>query len=217
MRLKLVVLLGICLLGVSSTRAQQARRDSLRQFRVYTVEGKVFMVGQLDSVRITAAPPSRRELRRGQRRLRRFTRLRFNVHKVYPYAVKLAEILEEVQAHLDSLPSDRARKAYVENTEQNLFGAYEKDVRRMTRSQGKVLVKLVHRETDRSTYALIKDNKNGASAFFWQSVSMIFGINLKTAFQPGEEKEDAMIDYIVRDLENGGYNIAHRRYNYQLK
>lgn len=200
--------------------AQQ--RDSLpyeyeRRFRVYTVEGKTFMVGDLDSIQLTANPPSARELRRGRRELRRFSRLRFNVHKVYPYAVKIAQLLEEVEAEMAALPNDRARKEYVETQEKSLFGEYEDDVRRMTRSQGKVLVRLIHRETEQSTFELIKDSKNGASAVFWQSISLIFGINLRTEFDPNEEEEDAMIEYIVKDLEDGGYNIAYRQYNYHLE
>jgi hypothetical protein len=192
-------------------------RDTTHRFKVYTYEGKTFMTGELATIQITDRPPSNQELRRGQRRLARFTRLRYNVHKVYPYAAKVADIMSQVQDTLDALPNEQARKEYLKNTEKSLFGAYEGDIRRMTRSQGKVLVKLVHRQTGASTYALIKDNKSGASAFFWQSIGLIFGINLKTAFEPGEEEEDAMIDYIVQDLERGGYNIAHKQYNFRLQ
>lgn len=221
-RLLLLLLLGVGL--IASLPAQIKRdssgrfiRDTTRRFRVFTYEGGNYMVGALDSIDITANPPSRRDMRRGRRRLARFTRLRYNVHKAWPYALKVAQIMAQVQAELDSLPDDQSRKQYLKDTEKSLFGAYEDDIRRMSRSQGKVLVKLVHRETGASTYELIKDNKNGASAFFWQSISLIFGINLKTAFEPGEEEEDAMIDYIVQDLERGGYNIAHKGYNFRLE
>ncbi len=210
------ILMLICLSSIVWGQGEEGY-EYIPKFRVYTVDGVTFMSGELDSIRITADPPTTRELRRGRRQLQRFTRLRYNVHKVYPYAVKLAGILAEVQAEIDALPNEKARKEYVKNKEKSLFGSYEDDVRRMTRSQGKVLVKLIHRETRLSTYALIKDNKNGASALFWQSISLIFGINLKTQFDPQKEEEDSMIDFIVRDLEKGGYNIAYRQYNYQLK
>ncbi len=224
MRQWLLLLLGIGL-GLTQTLCAQSGeedsseffRDTTRRFKVFVYEGTTFMTGELAPVDITAQPPSTRELRRGQRRLARFTRLRYNVHKVYPYAVKVAEIMAQVQAELDSLPDHSSRKDYLKNTEKSLFGSYESDIRRMSRSQGKVLVKLVYRETGESTYELIKDNKSGASAFFWQSLGLIFGVNLKTAFEPDQESEDAMIDYIVQDLERGGYNIAYKQYNYRLQ
>jgi hypothetical protein len=175
------------------------------------------MVGALEDIDITAQKPSKRQLRRGKKRLAQFTRLRWNVHKVYPYAVRVAEIMTEVETHVASLPSEDARKEYLKSQEASLFGSYEDDLRRMTRSQGKVLIKLVYRETGASTFELIKETKSGASAVFWQSIGLIFGINLKQAFDVESDEEDAMINQIVQDLEVGGYNIAYRRYNYQLE
>lgn len=205
------------LLSTSSMAQERGPYDYEPKFRVYTVDGQTFMVGELDSVHQTAPPPTARELRRGRRALRYYSRLRFNVHKVYPYAVKIAAILDEVDAEMANLPNDRARREYVKQREKSLFGDYEDDVRSMTRSQGKVLVRLIHRQTDLSTFELIQDNKNGASALFWQSISLIFGINLRTEFDPSAEEEDSMIEYIVRGLEAGGYNIAYGQYNYQLQ
>ncbi|RMG56995.1 MAG: DUF4294 domain-containing protein [Bacteroidetes bacterium] len=194
----------------------QAQADSIPpgRFRVYTYQGETYMAGELESIDITAPRPSARELRRGRRRLARFTRLRYNVHKVYPYAVKVAGVLAEVDLALQNLPDEEARKAYIKEREKGLFGEYEDDVRQMTRSQGKVLVKLVSRETGNSTFDLIKETKSGASAIFWQSIGLIFGINLKTTY---DQEEEAMIEQIVQDLEQGGYNIAYKQYNYRLE
>lgn len=223
----LILSLGIWILGLlAPVRAQSGQdtshteefvRDTTRRFKVFTYQGTTYMTGTLKSIDITANPPSARQLRRGKRRLARFTRLRYNVHKVYPYAVKVGDIMLQVQQKLDSLPDERARKEYLKSTERSLFGAYEDDIRKMSRSQGKVLIKLVYRQTGQSTYELIKDNKSGASAFFWQSIGLIFGINLKSVFNPEEEEDDAMINYIVQELERGGYNIVYRKYNYRLE
>lgn len=187
--------------------------DPQRRFRVYTHEGETFMIGEIDGIDITASKPSLREIRRGKKRLARFTRLRWNVHKVYPYAVKVSDVLQEVERELSELPNEVTRKEYIKTKEKSLFGEYEDDLRKMTRSQGRVLVKLVHRQTGESTFDLIKDTKSGASAIFWQSIGLLFGINLKTQF---DQEEDEMIDQIVYELENGGYNIAYRKYNYRL-
>lgn len=200
------------LLGGGKVSAQNMP-DS--RFRVYQLEGELFMDGTLDAVLITADKPSRREIRKGRKRLEKLTRLRWNVHKVYPYALKISEILQEVQDTLNSLPDDDARKAYIKEKEVSLFGAYEQDLRKMSRSQGKVLVQLVYRETGQATYYLIKDFKSGASALFWQSIGLIFGINLKSEYDLNDE-ESTQIEAFVRDLERGGYNIAYKKYNFTL-
>lgn len=192
----------------------QAQPDTAHtRFRVYTYQGETYMAGELEGVDITAPRPSERQLRRGRKRLARFTRLRYNVHKVYPYAVKVAGILEEVNLTIQNMPDDDERKAFIKSKEQDLFGEYEDDVRQMTRSQGRVLVKLVSRETGRSTFDLIKDNKSGASAIFWQSIGLIFGINLRSGY---DQEEDDMIEQIVTDLERGGYNIAYKQYGFRF-
>lgn len=202
------------LLCTSLVKGQQAEQDSSKKrFKVYSYEGETYMFGELEGIDILASKPSKRQLRRGKKRLARFTRLRWNVHKVYPYAVKVSNVLEEIEVEMAALPDEDARKDYVKTKEKSLFGSYENDIRRMTRSQGKVLVKLINRETGKSTFEVIRDAKSGASALLWQSISLIFGINLKAKY---DEEEDAMIEQIVADLEEGGYNIAYRRYNYAL-
>ncbi len=184
------------------------------RFRVYTYEGEQYMFGRLKGVDITANKPNRRQLKRGRRRLARYTRLQWNVHKVYPYAVKVSQVLEELDHEMKNLSESKDRKKYIKEKEKSLFGDYEEDVRKMTRSQGKLLVKLISRQTSRSTFSLIKETKSGAAAIFWQSIGLIFGINLKTDWNP---EDDAMLEDIVRELDSGGYNIAYRQYNYSLR
>lgn len=190
-----------------------AQENDTTRFRIYTYQGETFLDGSIDQVIITAPKPTKRELKRGRKRLEKLTRLRWNVHKVFPYAQKVAVILQEVEDSLRAIGDDRVKKDFIKNRETSLFGEYEDDIRKMSRSQGKVLVKLVSRETGISTYELIKGYKNGASALFWQSISLLFGINLKVDYNPQEEE---MIELIVRDLERGGYNIAYKKYAYAL-
>ncbi|MEZ4829449.1 MAG: DUF4294 domain-containing protein [Bacteroidia bacterium] len=206
-----LILITIC----NNPVAGQTDEDSLaHRFKVYTYNGETFMIGDIEGIDILAKKPNRRQIQRGKERLAKFTRLRWNVHKVYPYAVKVSDILSEIDAEMAALPDSTSRREYVKQKENSLFGSYEDDLRKMTRTQGKVLVKLVHRETGRSTFDLIRDNKSGASAVFWQSIGLLFGINLKSQF---DTEEDEMIEEIVEELDNGGYNIAYRQYNYRLQ
>ncbi|MCI4668013.1 MAG: DUF4294 domain-containing protein [Bacteroidia bacterium] len=188
-------------------------KERSKTFYTYEVEGVTYMTGKLDTILITQDSPSQRDLKRGKRKLRKFSKLRRDVHKTYPYAHRVSQILLEIQAEMDQIESEKELKEYIKEKEKSLFGKYEKDIRKMTRNQGKILVKLVFRETGSSMFELIKSNKSGASAVFWQSVGLIFGINLKTAYDPETEE---MIEYLVRDLERGGYNVVYRKYNFQL-
>ncbi|MCB0854965.1 MAG: DUF4294 domain-containing protein [Bacteroidetes bacterium] len=210
------LLVSIFMLTGYFTLAQVGENDGVdRRFRVYTYKGETFMIGEIEGIDITAKMPSKQQIRRGKKRLAKFTRLRWNVHKVYPYAVKVSDILNEVEKEMALLPDSITRRDYIKSKEKSLFGSYENDLRQMTRSQGRVLVKLVHRQTGQSTFELIKDTKSGASAVFWQSIGLLFGINLKTEFD-FDADEDAMIEAVVNELERGGYNIAYRSYNYRL-
>lgn len=183
------------------------------RFQAFMYEGEMYMVGSLDPIDIVDSYPTKKQLRRGKRRIAKFTKLRWNIHKTYPYAVKVGEVMDDAHAHLASIYDKKERKKYLKSKEAELFEKYEQDLRKMTRSQGKILVKLISRQTGNSTYTLIKDTKSGASAFLWQTVSKLFGINLKDDYDP---EEDMMIEAVVHELERGGYNIAYRSYNYEL-
>jgi predicted hydrocarbon binding protein len=203
---------GTTLIAQDAAETDKTQTRSKR-FRTFEYKGETYLYGQLDDIDITANYPNRWQRNRGKRKLARYTRMQWNIHKVYPYALKVSEVLQEVEAEMAQIADEDARKDYLKEKETALFGAYEDDVRKMSRSQGKVLVKLVHRQTGISAYELIKETKSGASAVFWQSIGRIFGINLKSNYDSEDEK---MIEDIVRDLENGGYNIYYRKYNYRL-
>ncbi|MEL6841648.1 MAG: DUF4294 domain-containing protein [Bacteroidota bacterium] len=213
--LRLSIVLPILLLG-SSLMAQQPTEDDKersKRFRKYEYNGETYLYGQLDDIDITAKAPNAWQRRRGNKRLQRYTRLQWNVHKVYPYALKVSDVLKEVDAHMATLSTQSEKDAYLKERESGLFGEYEDDVRKMSRSQGKVLVKLIHRQTGISAYDLIKLNKSSAAAVFWQGISRIFGINLKADY---DQEAEEMIEDIVKGLETGGYNIYYKRYNYRL-
>jgi len=210
MKRLLIIWLGVW--AIFEGTFAQVSEDSA-QYGYYTHKGVPYMEGNLPEVLITARRPTARQLRKGRKRLKDLSRLRWNVHKVYPYALKVADILVGIEDTLATLPTKDARKSYLKNREKSLFGTYEDDLRKMSRSQGKVLVKLVARETGNSSYDLIKNYKNGASAFFWQSIGLLFGISLKSEYEPPEEE---MIEWFVQDLERGGYNIAYKAYAYRL-
>lgn len=129
-----------------------------------------------------------------------------SVIKAYPYAKITSETLAEMDVQLAKCKTKREREKYLDWAEDQLKSAFEKDLKKLTYSQGRILIKLVNRETGRTSYELVKELKGGFSAFMWQGVARLFGANLKSEFDP--KKEDLIIDIIVRRIEAGEYPVA---------
>jgi hypothetical protein len=132
---------------------------------------------------------------------RRYDRLTYNLRKVYPYAIVVREKLFEVNQDLSGLPNDKERKKYIKDFEKSIFGEYEDDIRDMTITQGRLLLKLIDRETRNTSYDLIREYRGGLSAAFWQGIARIFGTNLKEQYDPFGA--DALIEVIVLEIEAG--------------
>ena len=102
---------------------------------------------------------------------------------------------------LMKLRTDRERRAYIKEFEKSIFAEFEGDVRKMTITQGEILLKLIDRETKNTSYEIIKEYRGGFTAAFWQGVARIFGTNLKATYDPFGE--DAVMEIIIRDIEGG--------------
>jgi uncharacterized protein YicC (UPF0701 family) len=133
--------------------------------------------------------------------LREYTLLEMKVKKVYPIAKVAAIKLAEYNRVYSSFKSERERKKYVKEVEKDLFREYEQELRTMKVSEGRILIKLLDRETGNSSYEIIKAFKGGLSAFFWQSVAKLFGHDLKAQYDPA--LEDRMIEYIILQIDLG--------------
>jgi hypothetical protein len=135
------------------------------------------------------------------RKLRQLTSLEMKVKKVYPIAKVAAIKLAEYNRVYTSFRTNRERKDYVKDVEKQLFAEFESDLRKMKVSEGRILIKLLDRETGNSSYEIIKEFKGGFSAFFWQSVAKLFGHDLKAEYDP--VNEDRMIEYIIAEIDLG--------------
>jgi hypothetical protein len=131
----------------------------------------------------------------------KYERLVYNVRRVYPYAVLVRMRMQEVNSILEKLPDDKERKEYLKNFEKDVFKEYEDDMRELTITQGKILIKLIDRETKNTSFELIKDYRGWISAAFWQGIARIFGTNLKEQYDPAGD--DALIERIVLEIEAG--------------
>lgn len=132
---------------------------------------------------------------------RRNDRMVYNLKIVYPYAVIVREKLYQVEQDLAAITDEQERRKYIRGVEEFVLGEYEDDMREMTITQGKLLIKLIDRETRNTSFELIKQFRGGLSASFWQGIARIFGTNLKAEYDP--YGEDAMMEFILIQLEAG--------------
>lgn len=131
----------------------------------------------------------------------RYQRLVHNVKKVYPYALVVREKFTEINDTLQQIEGEKARKQFLKDLETDLFGEYEDDIRHMTITQGRILIKLIDRETRNTSYDIIRDYRGSLSAFFWQGIARIFGSNLKSEYEP--EGKDYLIEKVIYEIEHG--------------
>jgi Domain of unknown function (DUF4294) len=132
---------------------------------------------------------------------RKYERLVYNLKKVYPYALLVRNRLIKVNADMSNIKSDKERKDYLKKVEKDVFADYEGDIRDMTITQGRLLIKLIDRETQNTSYTLIKDYRGKLAAAFWQGIARIFGTNLKEEYDP--TGDDALIESIILEIDAG--------------
>lgn len=129
--------------------------------------------------------------------------LRYNVAKVYPYAVTAAYVLKKVDEELDIRTKKKNRKKYIKTTQKALNDRFKDELKNLTITQGKILVKLINRETGRDCYDVIKELRGGLNARMFQTMAFLFDNNLKEQYDPyGKDKD---IETIVQEIEAKNY------------
>ncbi len=126
-----------------------------------------------------------------------------DVRKTLPYAKLAFATLCETYEYIQTIPNAKEREKHLKNLEKDIFEQYKPVVKSMTKNQGKVLLKLINRETDQSSYNIVKAFLGSFRAGFWQTFGRFFGMNMKAGFHPEKNKDDAMIDRIATLIEQG--------------
>lgn len=135
---------------------------------------------------------------------KQFQILQNRVYKVYPYAKLASDRLTALNKGMARLNSNREKKKYFKIVEDYLNNEFEDRLKKLSRKQGQILVKLIHRQTGITTYELIKTLKSGFKAFVSNTTANLFDISLKTEYKPYEVNEDYLIETIlVRAFESG--------------
>jgi len=184
--------------------AQRGPNDTIR-VGTLIVGTDTFIHKWLNEVLIIAKAPKWivKKLRKDRENREAYSRLRYNVYLVYPYAVSASFILKDVDSFLNSLHSKVAKQQFKRLKEDELNRKFKNELENLSISQGQVLVKLIARQTGRPCYAIIKELKGGLNAHIFQAMALLFDNNLRNNYDP--LGDDAAIEQIVQEIESSGH------------
>jgi len=192
----LTILLLVLLMPGKSATAQTSKPTSLQLVKCVIIEGDTFVYNTLP-VFYFFSP----KVFKSKKEQEQYNRLVRNVKRVYPYA-RLAGIkLRDYNDLLLAAKSDKERKEIMKRAEADLDAEFGKELRKLTFSQGVILLKLVDRETGQTGYDLVSELRGTFRAFFWQGIGRIFGYNLKVKYEP--KTTDKEIEEIVLKIMYG--------------
>jgi hypothetical protein len=196
---RLSVIFFILFICGFSLKAQKPGSDTSKNVNILapvTIGGDTLPQQEIEGVEIIASPKFK-----SRRQARKYSRLVRNVKKVYPYALYIKIKIDVINEHLKTIQSEKEKKKYIKEVQKEMMTQFEDDVRHMTFSQGRILIKLIDRETGASSYEWLKEYKGDFFAGFWQTVARIFSSNLKAEF--GQTSEDMYIEQIIRMIDAG--------------
>ena len=138
---------------------------------------------------------------KNEKQRRAYNRLVYNVKKVLPIAQQVNGLIAETYETLEMLPTKKAKSAHISAVERDIKETYTPQMKKLTYSQGKLLIKLVDRECNQSSYEIVQAFLGPAKAAFYQVFAWTFRASLKKEYHP--EEEDKLIERVVRQVETG--------------
>ncbi|MDT0556672.1 DUF4294 domain-containing protein [Patiriisocius hiemis] len=183
----------------------QEKQDSTQTF-YYIVKGDTIpreFIGLEEVILLSKLEFNSKEDRRRYLILRRKTR------KVYPYAKLAAERLTTMTERLKSIDNKRDKRRYTKRIQKYIEEEFSEKLKKLTRTEGQILVKLIHRQTGRTAFALVKELRTGWRAFWYNTTANMFDISIKEEYKPFTVKEDYLIeDILERSFQS---NILERQ------
>jgi hypothetical protein len=187
----------LCLLTTSLPKqlfAQTSQYDTLRVEAFITPEGDTIPQSWLPTVLVSAV-----QTQALKNYWNNWTRLRNAVYVTYPYARTASKVIQSVNAQLANVQDEKIRKQIIKSREKELKRDFADKVTNLSVYQGKVLMKLINRETGNNCYQLVKEYKGGFNAGIWQTVAFVFGSSLKQPYNPNGE--DHEIEKLVIEVQ----------------
>jgi hypothetical protein len=193
-RLIYLLVFVLTMIGSVKIQAQTGTYDTLRVEAFITPEGDTIPQSWLPPAQVNAIQTAH-----WKNYWKNWTRLRNAVYVTYPYAKTAGKIISEVNLQLAHVPDEHQRKQIIKSREKDLKRDFADRVTNLSVYQGKVLMKLINRETGNNCYEIIKEFKGGFNAGFWQAVAFVFGSNLKQQYDAKGDDKD--IEKIVLELQ----------------
>lgn len=203
------IMVSLLLLTAAATPCMRAQDDELPQYsvKVTAYRGYSWFIDEYGDRRVMTFikdvyvyPPMKFKNKKEEEFYWRTVR---DVRKTLPYAKLAYNTLCETYEYIQTIPDKKEREAHLKRLEHDIFEQYKPVVKKMTKSQGKMMLKLINRETDQSTYNIVKAFLGSFRAGFWQTFGRFFGLNMKVDFRPATDREDAIIDRVATLIEQG--------------
>jgi hypothetical protein len=175
-------------------------------FNLFEVKAGLLPV-HYDTVFMETLPPVHIYYWKNKKYYRKFKRTVYNLKKVYPYSQIAKNKMLELEAKYQLANSNKEKKTIVKQLEKELFAEFEAPLKNLTISQGRMLIKLIDRETGQTSYSMLKEFKGGFKAVFWQGVARLFGNNLKTRYD--KYGEDKILEELVLMCEDGTFDKVY--------
>ena len=181
------LLLIIALLSVFSFTSYTQDKLLIAPFTI--VNGDTFFIADVPEVNVLAF--------KNKEEHKKYSILKRRVLKVYPFAMSAKEKLMNIEVGLDSIPKRRHKKRYTKEVAKWVKEEYADRLKNLTMSEGKILVKLIYRETKTTSYEIVKSYRGRFNAFFWQTMAKFWDNNLKTEYDPVNNRQDMLIEHIL--------------------
>lgn len=196
----ILLLFPLLLLAQIEERPQLVEQDTTG-YDYYFVEGDSIPVSSIDLDEVMLLHKLKFDSKQDRRR---YLILRRKTIKVFPYAKMASERLDSLNSRLNRLVKKRDKKRYAKKIQKYIEGEFSDELKKLTRTEGQILIKLIHRQTGKTTFELIKELRNGWRAFWFNNTASLFKISLKREFDPENEKEDYLIeDILQRNFQSG--------------
>ena len=136
--------------------------------------------------------------------IRKYVILRYRVKKVYPYAKLASERMNRIDSRVDSIRSKRKKRLYLKKLEKFVYDEFSDELRKLSRSQGRILVKLLNRQTGLTAHKIVSEYRNKFRALIYNTAASFYSISLKDKYEPFEDYEDYLIeDILQRSFSDG--------------
>lgn len=187
---------------LSAQEGDQVSVPAAAQKIQYRVNAEIYNGDTIPSIRFQDVYVYADYVYKNKKQYEVWTRTKYNVKKVYPYAILAAAKLKEYNRIMEKM-DEKTRKAYLKVVERQLKDEFEEPLKNLSMTQGKILLKLIDRETGNTSYTLVKDLRGDFQAFMWQSLARLFGSNMKDEYDP--TGEDIMIERAIKLIEAGQF------------